>query len=311
VLRRNILRQNAALANPALAMAVERARHLTSLDLQSSGLSSQGMRMIKRALGERAHHNFPVCNVNFEGNFVLVEILNSVTHGACAIFCVEGWRRLHFLIIRLCHVESRIAVTLYIASMLSMFVGSTLYHSTFAVTELSWFFRMIDHCAIYFLIAGTYTPVLVMGCRDVDTMEVHHGVFFWTGIYWFLVALGTVMELIFAPRKPAWYSKFILVMYVVLGFGGVPYIATCPLVQKADVMVWTELGGATYVIGIVFFLLDKRYPAMHVVWHVLVGVAAFIHFMAVWNLTNEVIDHTHSCENPSIWGTGLPFMATA
>merc|ERR1719215_383592 len=119
-----------------------------------------------------------------------------------------------------------------------MFSGSTLYHSMFAVTDLTWFFKVIDHCAIYFLIAGTYTPVLVMGCRNVDTMEMQHGVPAVVMVYWSLVAFGIIMEHLFAQQTPSWYSKFVLMMYVLLGFGGVPFIATCPLVQSADVMVW-------------------------------------------------------------------------
>lgn len=305
VLRGNMLRQNASTGNTALAAVVERAGRLNSLDLQSCGLTSQGMRLIKRSLADRAVLGRQVCTVDFEGNFVLVEVLNSVTHGACALICLEAWRRLNALIVQLCHFESRIAVTGYIFSMMLMFTGSTLYHSMFAVTDLSWFFRMIDHCAIYFLIAGTYTPVLVMGCRHPVTMVVEQSVTIWVLMYWVMVAIGVVMEHFFAPRKPAWYSKFILSMYVLLGFGGVPYVATCPLVHEADVMVWIELGGLTYVIGIVFFLLDRRYPAMHVIWHLLVGLAAFFHFVAVWNLTNEVLSEPErSCPGQSLWPKG-------
>mmetsp|Transcript_16885 Transcript_16885/g.49380 ORF Transcript_16885/g.49380 Transcript_16885/m.49380 type:complete len:580 (+) Transcript_16885:93-1832(+) len=306
VLRGNLLRQNVSLANHALAIVVGAAARLTSLDLRSCGISSQGMRLIKRSLAERAVRGQPPCIVDFEGNFVLVEVLNSVTHGACALVCLEAWRRLNNLILRLCHFESRFAVLLYIVSMMLMFLGSTLYHSMFAVTDLSWFFRMIDHCAIYFLIAGTYTPVMVMGCRDLDTMKVQRGVALGVGIYWSLVAIGIAMEHVFAaPAKPVWYSKFILGMYVLLGFGGVPYISTCPLVHEGDVMGWIEMGGLTYVVGIVFFLLDKRYPAMHVVWHILVGLAAFFHFVGVWNLTTAVLkDPNRSCEGQSFWGNG-------
>lgn len=296
VLRGNRLRQNASAANSALAELVLKSQRLTALDLQSCGLASQGMRQIKQSMMERSSKGFDDCRVNFEGNFVLVEVMNSLTHGVCALICLEAWRKLNELIFYLCHFESRASVTLYVCSMLAMFTGSTLYHSMFAVTGLSWFFAIIDHCAIYFLIAGTYTPVLVMGCRDPDTMEVMAGVPIWTSLYWSAVSVGIVMEHLFAARKPSWYSKFILSMYILLGFGGVPYIATCPLVQAARVMTWLELGGLTYVIGVVFFLLDRRYPAMHVIWHLLVGVGAFFHFVAVWNLTTEVLKDPHrSC----------------
>jgi len=308
VLRGNLLRQNAQMANNALALVVHRTARLTSLDLQSCGLTAQGMRLIKRSLAERVTMGSPECVVDFEGNFVLVEVLNSVTHGACALVCMEAWRRMNSLIIRLCHFESRLAVTLYLVSMILMFSGSTLYHSMFAVTDLSWFFRMIDHCAIYFLIAGTYTPVLVMGCRDPHTLEVQRGVSVVVFVYWGLVALGIFMEHVFAASKPSWYSKFVLGMYVLLGFGGVPYLATCALVHEGDVMVWIELGGLTYVVGIVFFLLDRRYPAMHVIWHILVSLAAFFHFVGVWNLTVAILKDPHrSCNGQTLsglWGFG-------
>jgi len=303
VLRSNLLRQNATLANNSLAQVVRRSSRLTSLDLQSCGLTSQGMRLIKISQSERANLGYPTCTVDFEGNFVLVEVLNSVTHGVCALVCMEAWRRINDLIIRLCHFESRLAITLYIVSMILMFLGSTLYHSMFAVTDLSWFFRMIDHCAIYFLIAGTYTPVLVMGCRTPDMLTVQRGVPAVVAVYWGLVALGIFMEHVFAAAKPSWYSKFVLGMYVLLGFGGVPYIASCALVHEGDVMAWIELGGLTYIVGIVFFLLDRRYPAMHIIWHILVALAAFFHFVGVWNLTVAILkDPNRSCTNQSLWG---------
>jgi len=302
VLRNNLLRQNSETGNSALAKLVEHAPLLKSLDLQSSGLSSEGMRRIKQALGLRARNGHADCTVDFEGNFVLVEVLNSLTHGACALIALEGWRRLNTISGRLCHIESRLAVVLYPLCMELMFIGSTLYHSMFAVTDLTWFFRMIDHCAIYFLIAGTYTPVLMLGCRHLDTLRIMDGAPALVFVYWAVVTLGIIMEHFFAARKTAWYSKFILSMYVLLGFGGVPYIATCPLVQTGDVMGWIELGGLTYVVGIVFFLLDKRYPAMHVIWHLLVGLAAFFHFVAVWNLTQEVLsDPDRSCKDEGVF----------
>eukprot|EP00928_Gymnodinium_smaydae_P052876 TRINITY_DN37008_c0_g1_i1.p1 TRINITY_DN37008_c0_g1~~TRINITY_DN37008_c0_g1_i1.p1 ORF type:complete len:593 (-),score=81.57 TRINITY_DN37008_c0_g1_i1:97-1749(-) len=301
VLRNNFLRQNAAQGNKALADAVELSPHLTSLDLQSCGLASQGLRMIKAAQTARSRMGYDPCTVDFEGNFVLVEVLNSVTHGACALCCLEAWRRIDILVVKLCHFASRLSVTLYVVSMFMMFLGSTLYHSMFAVTDLAWFFKVIDHCAIYFLIAGTYTPVLVMGCRDPQSLQVEQGVHVWVIIYWLVVLFGIIMEHVFSPRTPSWYSKFVLSMYVALGFGGVPYVASCPLVQGSNVMVWIELGGLTYVVGIVFFLLDKRYPAMHVIWHLMVAAAAFFHFVGVWNLVHDVVAHHKTCTNIS-WG---------
>lgn len=120
------------------------------------------------------------------------------------------------------------------------------------------------------------------------------------------MALGVFLELVFSAKKPAWYSKYTLCMYVMLGFGGLPYIAGCPLVRKAEVLIWIELGGLTYVVGIVFFLLDRRYPAMHVIWHLLVGLAALFHFVAVWSLTTEVLQDPHwSCTSSTLWNYGI------
>jgi len=275
------------------------------VDLQSCGLTSHGMRLIKRSLAERGQRGCGCCSVAFEGNFVLVEVLNSLTHGICVLASLEAWRMLNRLTVRLCHLSSRIALTLYMVSMTLMFLGSTLYHSTFAVTDLAWFFKMIDHCAIYILIAGTYTPVMVMGCRNGSSMDIHGTVLPAVLIYWGVVLLGIVMEHIFAAQKPSWYSKFIVCMYLLLGFGGVPYLATCPLVHEGEVMVWIELGGLTYVVGLLFFLLDRRYPAMHVIWHLLVSLAAFFHFIAVWNLATAVLkEPKRVCRAQTLFGLG-------
>eukprot|EP00747_Dinoflagellata_sp_TGD_P170883 gnl/TRDRNA2_/TRDRNA2_203613_c0_seq1.p1 gnl/TRDRNA2_/TRDRNA2_203613_c0~~gnl/TRDRNA2_/TRDRNA2_203613_c0_seq1.p1 ORF type:complete len:431 (+),score=38.97 gnl/TRDRNA2_/TRDRNA2_203613_c0_seq1:114-1295(+) len=289
VLRANKFRVNAVMGEVSLAEAIAVAEHLELVDLQSCGVSSAGMRRIKSALSQRAKHGLHVCHVDFEGNFVLVQVLSAVTHGACILICLEAWRELNRLIVQLCHVDSRLSLTVYIFSMLMMFSGSTLYHSMFAVIQLSWFFKLLDHCAIYFLIAGTYTPILMLGCRHEETLEIAFSTKLWVFIYWFVVLLGVIMEHMFGAHAPNWFSKFLICMYVLMGFGGVPYISYCSIVQDAHIMPWIDAGGIVYIVGVVFFLLDKRFPAMHVLWHICVSAGSALHFVAVWRLTWYVL----------------------
>ena len=161
-----------------------------------------------------------------------------------------------------------IGVAIYGATLLILLTVSTLYHSTRgrAKTVL----RKLDHCAIYLLIAGTYTPFALVTLR---------GAWGWSllGTAWGLAALGMAQEFLFA-KGARWLS---LAIYGVMGWMGL--VALQPLATGLGPagLAWLIAGGALYTVGVVFYALDERFRHFHGIWHLFVLAGCAAHFVAV------------------------------
>ncbi len=196
------------------------------------------------------------------------EIANAVSHGAglLAILCATpfllaaAWR--HGVI------ESVLGAALFAGSAALLYLASTLYH--FAPARRKGFFRMMDHLAIFILIAGTYTPFALGPLR---------GWFGWTifAIVW-LLALAGVLFKVFARFRFPYLST---AMYIGMGWLAVfmlrPLAAHLPLAA----LVLLAAGGVAYTAGTLFYHWERmRYS--HLVWHLFVLTGTACHFVAVW-----------------------------
>jgi hemolysin III len=161
-----------------------------------------------------------------------------------------------------------VAFSVYGAALLLLYVVSTLYHSLRGRAKDV--LRKLDHCAIYVLIAGTYTPF---------TLVTLNGPWGWTlfGIVWGLAVLGIVQEVTVA--RGARISS--LLIYLLMGW--IALVAAVPLVQALSWagMLWVAAGGAVYTAGIAFYLLDERYPHFHGIWHLFVMGGSGTHYAAI------------------------------
>ena len=161
-----------------------------------------------------------------------------------------------------------VAFSVYGASLLLLYVVSTLYHGLRGRAKDV--FRKLDHCAIYVLIAGTYTPF---------TLVTLNGPWGWSlfGVVWGLALLGIVQEVTLA--RGARTSS--LVIYLLMGW--IALVAAVPLVEALTWtgMLWVAAGGAVYTAGIVFYLLDERYPFFHGIWHLFVMGGSATHYAAI------------------------------
>lgn len=199
------------------------------------------------------------------------EIANAIIHGIGAIFSIAA---LVILIVSSAmqgtawHVVS---FTLFGSSMVLLYLSSTLVHS-FPAGRVKDFFEIMDHSAIYFFIAGTYTPFLFLAIK---------GALGWTlfGIVWGLAIGGTVFKAFFVKR----FLHTSTLLYVVMGwlmvFGWKPLLENV----SSQGLILLAIGGILYTVGAVFYVW-RAFTYHHAVWHVFVLVASILHFFAVMTL---------------------------
>ncbi len=196
------------------------------------------------------------------------EIANAVTHGLGLALSIAG------LVILTVFASLRggpwhvVSVSVYGATLVLLYAASTFYHAL-PQPRAKELFRLLDHSAIYLLIAGTYTPFTLVNLR---------GGWGWAlfGTVWGLALLGTLLE-IFGRRRMKWLS---LAFY--LGMGWLVAIAAKPLAQNlaSEGLLLIGLGGLAYCLGVVFYVW-RRLPYHHAVWHLFVLAGSALHFFSV------------------------------
>jgi hemolysin III len=196
------------------------------------------------------------------------EIAHSVIHGIGIILGVAG------LIILIAHaadcgsIRHIIGCGIFGAALVVLYSASTLYHGIQHPTAKK-VLRIIDHSAIYLLIAGTYTPFTLINMQ---------GVWGWSlfGVSWGLALLGIVLQ--FSPLRK--YSAIRLILYLTMGWAIVvaikPLAASVPLTTMKLIVA----GGLSYTVGVIFYLWRKL-PYNHAIWHVFVLAGSVQHYFAV------------------------------
>ncbi|MFQ2210223.1 PAQR family membrane homeostasis protein TrhA [Aeromonas caviae] len=157
----------------------------------------------------------------------------------------------------------------YGASLVLLYLASTLYHSVSSVTARRWS-KLFDHCAIYLLIAGTYTPFLLVA---LDT-PLAQGLMV---VIWGLALAGVVFKLIFINR----FKKVSLFTYLILGWLSLVVIYQLYLHLDGTGLLLLGLGGLIYSLGVIFYVA-KRIPYNHAIWHLFVLGGSLCHFMAIY-----------------------------
>ncbi len=199
---------------------------------------------------------------------LLEEIANSVTHGIGAALSVLG---LIWLIARAVHIGdimSIVSVVVFGCSLFLLYLASTLYHAI-PCHRAKRILRIFDHCAIYLLIAGTYTPFLLVSMRG----PVGWSLF---GVLWGIACVGCAFKLFFIGR----FDKISTAMYVAMGW--IALVAIKPAIEfiPAGALLMMLIGGLAYTFG-VFFYLNNRIPFNHAIWHCFVMAGSAVHFFAI------------------------------
>lgn len=196
------------------------------------------------------------------------EIFNSVSHGAGGLLAIAGTVLLIVFSAIYSSAWAIVGSAIFGASMIILYTMSTLYH---AITnkKAKAFFRIMDHNTIFFLIAGTYTPITLVPLR---------GAVGWTlfGIIWGAAVLGIVLNSIDLER----FRKPSVVCYILMGWAVI--FAIKPMLEHVPRMslIFLLIGGACYTFGVIFYAIKKvRY--FHSIWHLFTIGGTVTHFFAV------------------------------
>lgn len=196
------------------------------------------------------------------------EVANTLTHGAGLLLSIVGFAVLATLAIIYgdgWHIASSIV---YGASLVILYAASTFYHSAVTPHRKS-FLQLVDHCCIYLLIAGSYTPFLLMVMRDSFGLGL-------LALVWAIAAFGIAMKVIFRER----FNAVGIAMYLIMGWLGV--VAVQPLYFALGLMplILVIAGGISYTLGMIFFGW-KSLKHHHAIFHVFVLAGSIIHFIAI------------------------------
>lgn len=202
------------------------------------------------------------------------EVWHAVTHGIGAVLAAVA---LVFLILKAADVggvSAMVAAALYGGFMLVMYVCSTLYHSFFK-SRLQPFFKFLDHSAIYFKIAGAYTPFALI------TLPTTVGIWVMVGA-WGAAVLGAGLKFkAYLNKSGKKFSPVSLILYLAMGWAGVLMIGELIDRLPGAAIWWLIAGGICYTVGAIFYAL-KRVPYTHAVWHVFVMAGSACHFVTIY-----------------------------
>ena len=200
---------------------------------------------------------------------IIEEVFNSLTHGIGAMLSVAGLVLMVVFAALGADPWRIVSVSIFGASLIILYSSSTLYHAI-PYPRVKEVLRIFDHCAIYLLIAGTYTPFLLVNLR---------GPWGWSlfAVMW-TVALAGCFFKAFCIGK---WNRVTTLLYVVMGW--LVVIAIKPTIQAvpAAALVLMLIGGIAYTSGVVFYLWE-RLPFSHSIWHCFVLAGSVAHFFAVF-----------------------------
>ena len=199
------------------------------------------------------------------------EIMNMVTH-------ITGGG-LGVIIMTLCifrSVNSTAALTvslIYGISMIALYTMSSVYHGLHPGTAKK-VMQVLDHCSIYFLIAGTYTPILLIGFVPVYPV-IGWGLF---AAEWTLCIVAAALTAIDLKI----YNTFSMICYITMGWGIIFFITQCMRIMTPQGFYLLLSGGITYTVGAVLYGIGNRVPWMHSVFHIFVVLGSLLQFFAIF-----------------------------
>jgi hemolysin III len=196
------------------------------------------------------------------------ELANSVTHGIGLALSIAGFVVLLALSVTRGSVWQIVSCAVYGSTLVALYAASTLYHGI-PVPSLKRILKILDHSAIYLLIAGTYTPFLLVNLRGGWKWPLF-------GIIWGLALAGILLKVWFVD-----HFKFLSpLVYLLMGWLGIVAFRSLLASVPRGALLWLLAGGAIYSIGVVFYA-SKRIPYAHTIWHIFVMAGSTCHYFAV------------------------------
>jgi len=197
-------------------------------------------------------------------------MLNVAIHGFGLLLALMA---IPFLIIKANHNPNTSmvwGVSIFSFGIITVYLSSTIYH---AVTNpiLKRRANIIDHISIYFLIGGTYTPVILY-------YTGHKTAVTFLSVQWTIIAFAVLLKLFFTGK----YESISVAIYLSLGWMLVFVIRQLLLHMPLSIFYWLIAGGISYTLGVIFYTMHSRKHA-HNIWHVFVLAGTILHFIAIYN----------------------------
>ncbi len=196
------------------------------------------------------------------------EIMNAVTHGIGIALSIAGLVILVVFAALYGDAWKVVASSIYGASMIVLYTASTLYHS-FSKTKAAKKLNMFDHISIYYLIAGSYTPFMLVNLRGAWGWSIF-------GVIWACAITGTILKIIYGNN----FRKISTIIYLAMGW--MILIAIYPFVKNVELggVILLAAGGLSYSFGVIFYKW-KSLPFNHAIWHLFVLAGTVLQFFAV------------------------------
>lgn len=195
------------------------------------------------------------------------ERFNSFTHLAGAMLAVAGSAALVAQAIPTRNTWKIVGVSVFGVTMVMLYAASTLYHSLRGPAKQFW--AKMDHCAIYLLIAGTYTPFALIGLQGRWRWALLSAI-------WALALVGIAKELWLGREKvPS------VPLYLLMGWLGITAVVPLAHSLSTEGLMWLLAGGLFYTVGVIFYAMDGRWRHSHGVWHLFVLGGTASHYVTV------------------------------
>ena len=208
-------------------------------------------------------------NKPFSSESLSERLFNTITHGIGSVLSIVA------LVLMVVYASynsdawSIVGVSIFGSTLILLYMSSTLYHA-FSNGRVKQIFKTLDQSFIYLLIAGTYTPVLLITLRNTLGWTVF-------GLVW-AMAIGGITHRIFFFDK---LKKLSLISYILMGWLSLIVFKSLLNAAPAELVVWLLIGGAFYTGGIIFYSWEKL-PFNHAIWHLFVLGGSFSHFMGIY-----------------------------
>ncbi len=207
--------------------------------------------------------------LNISGYSLNEEIANSLSHGLGVLAGITGLIAMLLKGMDSLNGIQLTGVIIYGVSLILLFLSSTLYHS---VTNTHWKHKLkiADHCAIYCLIAGTYTPLMLISLQGELSIIILTAI-------WSLAIGGILFKTLFIHK----FKKLSLILYLAMGWLCITVIGELTAAMSEMGLKLLILGGLFYTLGVIFYV-GKRIPYNHAIWHLFVLAGAMSHFFCIY-----------------------------
>jgi len=197
------------------------------------------------------------------------EWLNTISHGITALTAIGGLVVLIVFGARSAKQWTLFSALFYGLSLVALYTFSTLYHGL-RDEKAKQFFNILDHCGIFLLIAGTYTPILLVAIGGTTGW-----VFF--GVQWGLALFGVILKIFYTGK----FRLASTLIYIFMGWIFV-FLWNTVVASISEPAFWLLIsGGLSYTVGTLFYMLDKRVKYSHFIWHLFVMAGSILHYLMI------------------------------